>query len=174
MQPSARAAPAAATPSASRERALFVEIQVCRPELAFGRRRLMSLSPENVYAIVRSIPRGKVATYGQIAELAGVASGHRIVARAMRSCPERLPWQRVVGKKDARRGQINIVDPDHAALQRGLLESEGVVFVARGFIPLGRFGWHLDELSSERRKSQRSLSSRRVQRRAKKATRRRS
>jgi methylated-DNA-protein-cysteine methyltransferase related protein len=110
----------------------------------------MSLSPENIYAVVRSIPRGKVATYGQIAELAGVSNGHRIVARAMRSCSERLPWQRVVGKKDARRGQINIEDPDHAALQRGLLEREGVVFDARGFIPLGRFGWRLDEPASGR------------------------
>jgi methylated-DNA-protein-cysteine methyltransferase-like protein len=110
----------------------------------------MSLSPENIYAVVRSIPRGKVATYGQIAGLAGVSNGHRIVARAMRSCPERLPWQRVVGKKDARRGQINIGDPDHAALQRGLLESEGVVFDAAGFIPLGRFGWRLDEPASGR------------------------
>src|SRR5687767_12257578 len=110
----------------------------------------MSLSPENIYAVVRSIPRGKVATYGQIAGLAGVSNGHRIVARAMRSCPERLPWQRVVGKKDARRGQINIGDPDHAALQRGLLESEGVVFDAGGFIPLGRFGWRLDEATSGR------------------------
>jgi methylated-DNA-protein-cysteine methyltransferase-like protein len=110
----------------------------------------MSLSPENIYAVVRSIPRGKVATYGQISELAGVSNGHRIVARAMRSCPERLPWQRVVGKKDARRGQINIGDPDHAALQRGLLEAEGVVFDAGGFIPLGRFGWRLGEPPNER------------------------
>jgi methylated-DNA-protein-cysteine methyltransferase-like protein len=110
----------------------------------------LSLSPENIYAVVRSIPRGKVATYGQIAELAGVSNGHRIVARAMRSCPERLPWQRVVGKKDARRAQINIDDPDHAALQRGLLESEGVAFDAGGFISLGRFGWRLDETASGR------------------------
>lgn len=100
-----------------------------------------SLSPENIYAIVRSIPRGRVATYGQVAELAGASNGHRIVARAMRSCPDRLPWQRVVGKKDARRAQVSIDDPDHASLQRGLLESEGVVFDERGFIPLGRFAW---------------------------------
>lgn len=110
----------------------------------------MSLSPENIYAVVRSIPRGKVATYGQIAELAGVAHGHRIVARAMRTCPERLPWQRVLGKKDARRGKINIEDPDHAALQRGLLESEGVVFDTGGFISLALFGWRLDEPSPAR------------------------
>ena len=91
--------------------------------------------------MVRAIPRGKVATYGQVAELAGISSGHRVAARALRSCPERLPWQRVVGKKDARRGQINIEDPDHAALQRGLLEAEGIVFDVNGFIPLARHGW---------------------------------
>jgi methylated-DNA-protein-cysteine methyltransferase-like protein len=53
-----------------------------------------------------------------------------------------LPWQRVVGKKDARRAQVNIDDPDHAALQRALLESEGVVFDANGCISLREFGWH--------------------------------
>lgn len=90
---------------------------------------------------MRAIPRGKVATYGQVAELAGIRSGHRIAARAMRSCPARLPWQRVVGKKDARRGQISIEDPDHAALQRGLLASEGIVFDVNGYITLARYGW---------------------------------
>jgi methylated-DNA-protein-cysteine methyltransferase-like protein len=131
----------------------------------------MALSPTNIYAVVRSIPRGKVATYGQIAELAGVSNGHRIVARAMRSCPERLPWQRVVGKKDARRGQIAIDDPDHAALQRGLLESEGVVFDANGFIPLARFGWQLDVTSSGRSKMPRAPARGAPKRRAKKPAR---
>ena len=50
--------------------------------------------------------------------LAGIPRGHRRVARAMRFCPSGLPWQRVVGKKDARRAQINIQDPEHAARQR--------------------------------------------------------
>jgi len=94
-----------------------------------------------IYAVVRTIPRGKVATYGQVAELAGIPSGHRVVARALRSCPERLPWQRVVGKKDARRGQISIGDPDHAGLQRARIEAEGVVLDDNGFIPLERYGW---------------------------------
>ena len=94
-----------------------------------------------IYAVVRAIPRGKVATYGQVAELAGIASGHRIAARAMRNCPEPLPWQRVVGKKDARRGQINIGDPDHAGMQRALLEGEGVVLDENGCITLQRYGW---------------------------------
>jgi methylated-DNA-protein-cysteine methyltransferase-like protein len=103
---------------------------------------------QQIYAVVRAIPRGKVATYGQVAELAGIRSGHRIAARAMRSCPERLPWQRVVGKKDARRGQINIEDPDHAALQRGLLASEGIVFDVNGCIALARYGWDVGSTAS--------------------------
>lgn len=94
-----------------------------------------------IHAVVRAIPRGKVATYGEVAELAGIPSGHRVAARVMRTCPERLPWQRVIGKKDARRGQINIEDPEHGALQRALLESEGVVFDGNGFISLGQSGW---------------------------------
>lgn len=94
-----------------------------------------------IYAVVRAIPRGKVATYGQVAELAGIARGHRIAARAMQTCPKGLPWQRVVGKKDARRAQINIQEPDHGALQRALLAQEGVVFDAGGFIVLARSGW---------------------------------
>jgi len=91
--------------------------------------------------VVRTIPRGRVVTYGEVAGLAGIPSGHRVAARAMRSCPEFLPWQRVLGKKDARRGQINIDDPEHAALQRGLLEREGVVFDASGFVSLRDSGW---------------------------------
>ena len=94
-----------------------------------------------IYAVVRSIPRGRVATYGEIAALAGITAGHRIAARAMRSCPEALPWHRVLGKKDARRGQINIEVPEHAALQRALLESERVVFDQNGFVPLREYGW---------------------------------
>jgi len=94
-----------------------------------------------IYEVVAAIPRGRVATYGQVAELAGLPNGHRRVARAMRCCPEKLPWQRVVGRKDARRAQINLLDPEHAAKQRRLLEAERVSFDEAGFIPLRRFGW---------------------------------
>ena len=106
-----------------------------------------------IYAVVRAIPRGKVATYGQVAELAGIPSGHRIAARAMRSCPDELPWQRVVGKKDARRAQINIEEPDHAGLQRALIEAEGVEFDANGFIPLARSGWQPQTLARRKKKA---------------------
>ena len=96
-----------------------------------------------IYKVVKAIPRGRVATYGQVAELAGLPSGHRRVARAMKHCPERLrlPWQRVVGRKDARRAQIAIQDSEHAALQRSLLEAEKVSFDDAGYIVLRRFGW---------------------------------
>ena len=93
-----------------------------------------------IYAVVRAIPRGRVATYGEIAELAGMPRGHRLVARAMRTCPASLPWYRVIGKKDARRGQINIEDDEHARVQRTRLAAEGVEFDANGCIPLRRFG----------------------------------
>jgi methylated-DNA-protein-cysteine methyltransferase-like protein len=94
-----------------------------------------------IYRVIKAIPRGRVATYGQIAELAGILRGHRIVARAMRTCPAGLPWQRVVGKKDARRAQVNLQDAEHARIQRKKLESEGVAFDENGFIVLARFGW---------------------------------
>jgi methylated-DNA-protein-cysteine methyltransferase-like protein len=94
-----------------------------------------------IYAVVRAIPRGRVATYGQIAELIGRHAGHRVVARAMRTCPAGLPWHRVVGRKDARRAQISIGDPEHAALQRARLGREGVVFDAGGWIVLRESGW---------------------------------
>jgi methylated-DNA-protein-cysteine methyltransferase related protein len=94
-----------------------------------------------IYAVVRAIPRGRVLTYGQVAELAGLHSGHRRVARAMKVCPGTLPWQRVVGRKDARRAQVAIQDSEHAALQRSLLKAEKVAFDAAGYIVLRQFGW---------------------------------
>ncbi|MET0340924.1 MAG: MGMT family protein [Polyangiales bacterium] len=94
-----------------------------------------------IYAVVRAIPRGKVATYGQIAELAGIPRGHRVAARAMQVCPAGMPWYRVVGKKDARRARINIQEPEHAALQRARLEAERVTIDDDGCIVLRDFGW---------------------------------
>lgn len=107
-----------------------------RDKAAAGRERTQA-----IYAAVTAIPRGRVATYGQIAELIGIPAGHRLVARAMRCCPPDLPWQRVVGRKDARRAQINLLDAEHAALQRRLLEAERVQFDENGYIVLRRFGW---------------------------------
>jgi|GEM_PF-290838 len=94
-----------------------------------------------IYEVVAAIPRGAVATYGQVAELAGLPRGHRRVAQAMRYCPKGLPWQRVVGRKDARRAQIAIPDSEHASRQRALLKAERIRFDDDGFILLKQFGW---------------------------------
>jgi methylated-DNA-protein-cysteine methyltransferase related protein len=96
-----------------------------------------------IYAVVRRIPRGRVATYGQVAELAGIPGGARVVGAAMRgsgSAP-RLPWQRVVGKRGPATGRIAILDPIGGAVQRQLLEAEGVEISEAGAISLARYGW---------------------------------
>jgi len=126
--------------AAAKEQAQAEEVATLM-EKSSPRRRALEVSATAIYAVVRAIPRGKVATYGQVAELAGIPAGHRVVARAMRDCPARLPWQRVVGRKDARRAQINIHDPEHVAAQRMLLQRDGVEFDAAGCIALARFGW---------------------------------
>ena len=75
---------------------------------------------------VRSIPKGKVATYGQVAAAAGYPLYHRLVARILRSSGESLPWQRVLGAG----GRIKLRGA--AALeQRTRLEMEGVTFHGR-------------------------------------------
>lgn len=96
-----------------------------------------------IYAVVRRIPRGRVATYGQVAELAGLPGGARVAGAAMKvSTPALgLPWHRVVGKRGKRMAGINIHDPVGAAVQRRLLEEEGVEMTDVGAIRLDRFGW---------------------------------
>jgi methylated-DNA-protein-cysteine methyltransferase-like protein len=98
-----------------------------------------------IYAVIRKIPRGHVATYGQVAELAGLPRAARVVGTALRaSTPAQgLPWQRVIGKKSRGRGKISIHDPVGAAMQRSMLEAEGVTFlgVDSDTIDLERFGW---------------------------------
>jgi methylated-DNA-protein-cysteine methyltransferase-like protein len=95
-----------------------------------------------IYAVVRRIPRGKVATYGQIAELAGLPGGARVVGAAMRgSGDQRVPWQRVIGKRAGAVGRIAILDPIGGSVQRQLLEAEGVEVADSGAISLARFGW---------------------------------
>ena len=84
-----------------------------------------------------------MATYGEVADLSGIPLGHRVVAGALRRCPEgeRLPWQRVVGKHGRAHAKLSIQSPDGQDLQRGLLESEGVRFDTDGRIPLRSHGW---------------------------------
>lgn len=93
----------------------------------------------HIWSFVARIPRGRVATYGQIAALAGLGRNARQVGYALHALPENtpVPWQRVVNAS----GGISLPQEDgRYDLQRSLLESEGVVF-AHARIDLGRFGW---------------------------------
>ncbi len=96
-----------------------------------------------VKAVIRRIPKGRVATYGQVAELAGIPGGARIAAAALKtSVPaDQLPWQRVIGKAGKLRGRIAIHDPVGAAIQRELLGDEGVTIGDTGLVALDVFGW---------------------------------
>jgi methylated-DNA-protein-cysteine methyltransferase-like protein len=88
--------------------------------------------------VVSQIPRGRVATYGQIARLAGLAGHARLVGYALHALPAgtSVPWQRVVNAQ----GAISIRSGNPSP-QRRLLESEGIRFDSRGRIPLASFQW---------------------------------
>ena len=95
---------------------------------------------EQVYKVVRRVPRGQVATYGQVAHLLGTPRAARTVGWALASIPKGsdVPWHRVINS----RGFISLGQSSQAAaLQRSLLEEEGVVFDHSGHIPLDRYGW---------------------------------
>jgi methylated-DNA-protein-cysteine methyltransferase-like protein len=116
-------------------------------------RRIMRFtSPPNqqayyaqVWELVRLIPEGKVATYGQIAKMlpppqgveieAYAAFGPRWVGGAMANCPDDVPWQRVINSK----GEIS--QRPGAQRQKELLLEEGVVFNEKGRIDLKKYGW---------------------------------
>ena len=92
-----------------------------------------------IYAAVRRIPRGRVATYGQIAELAGLGGHARQVGYALAALDgDRLPWHRVVNA----RGEVSPrARPGAEDEQRARLEAEGIVFDASGRLDLGRWRW---------------------------------
>ena len=97
---------------------------------------------DRIHATVMSIPVGRVATYGQVAEEAGLPRRARLVGTALRHLREDsgVPWHRVVNAK----GQISDRPrPDAAGEQRILLEDEGVEFMTSGRIDLNIFGWRL-------------------------------
>ncbi len=92
-----------------------------------------------IYDVIARIPKGRVATYGQIASLAGMSGRARQVGYALAATPEELdlPWQRVINAQ----GRISPrAHTKFHQLQRLLLEEEGIVF-AGDRIDLGRFGW---------------------------------
>jgi len=95
-----------------------------------------------IYTVVKRIPRGRVATYGQIATLAGLDGHARQVGYALHALPggSGVPWHRVVNSfgEVSRRS-----DSDSDELQAELLRAEGVEFGTDGRIDLRRFRWRV-------------------------------
>jgi TDG/mug DNA glycosylase family protein len=101
------------------------------------------MSYARIYAVVRRIPPGRVASYGQVARLAGLPGHARQVGYALAALrgESDLPWQRVINA----RGEVSLRRaPGYEDLQRALLEREGVSFDAKGRVSLARFGWQPD------------------------------
>jgi len=95
---------------------------------------------ELIWRVVRRIPEGRVATYGQVAALAGLPRAARQVGYALHVLPDGsdVPWQRVVNA----RGEVSERrDFDGAPRQRARLEDEGIEFDGRGRIDLARYRW---------------------------------
>jgi methylated-DNA-protein-cysteine methyltransferase-like protein len=111
-------------------------------DVATGRDPSVSVGPTQdsftarAAELIRSIPKGRVATYGQIAGMAGDPRGAREVVRALHT-QKGLPWHRVL----AAGGRITLPGGG-GALQRKLLEAEGVKFRADGTVSLSDYGWH--------------------------------
>jgi methylated-DNA-protein-cysteine methyltransferase-like protein len=95
---------------------------------------------EKIYDVVRRIPRGRVATYGQVASLAGLPGHARQVGYALHGAGDErgLPWQRVINAK----GEVSSrSEVGFDQIQRQLLEREGVCFDDRGRVSLERYQW---------------------------------
>jgi methylated-DNA-protein-cysteine methyltransferase-like protein len=97
-------------------------------------------SYQRIYAVVRQIPRGRVATYGQIASLAGLEGHARQVGYALHALPQEttVPWHRVV---NATGGISRRSLPGGELVQRMLLEREGVRLSPLGRVSLARTRW---------------------------------
>ena len=94
---------------------------------------------ERIVAVLKRIPKGKVASYGQIAALAGSPRGARQVVRVLHTLSDRekLPWHRVVD----RTGRISLPMEGHGFHQAALLRKEKVAVSQRGAIPMEIHGW---------------------------------
>ena len=94
---------------------------------------------QRVKDIIKKIPEGKVATYGQIAVCAGSPRAARQVVRILHSSSrkDKLPWHRVINRK----GQISLKPNSGYEIQKGLLEKEGVTFDKNDTVDFNRYLW---------------------------------
>lgn len=94
---------------------------------------------QEIINIIKSIPYGKVATYGQVAKLAGYSNGARIVVRILHTCSVKydLKWYRIVNAK----GEIALPIYNGADEQKELLLQEGVSFLSEYQVDLAKHLW---------------------------------
>jgi len=87
---------------------------------------------ENVKNVVKNIPEGKVISYGQVAALSGNYKASRQVSKILKkySDSDQLPWHRVINSK----GSISLPEHMGGLIQRGLLETEGIIFKKNGTV----------------------------------------
>lgn len=90
---------------------------------------------EQVYALVRAVPEGRVISYGQIAAMLGRPRAARMVGWAMRCSPDDVPWQRVV------MADGTVAGGDFAGLRRAMLREEGVTFLPDGRVDMEKCRW---------------------------------
>lgn len=95
---------------------------------------------DRIYEVIRRIPRGRVATYGQIAELAGIPGQPRRIGYALSALPadSGIPWHRVINAQ----GRISFpAGSGPEKLQRRLLKQDGIAFDSTRRISLSLFRW---------------------------------
>ena len=100
----------------------------------------MANSFERIYAVVKKIPRGTVASYGQVALLAGNPRWARVVGYALHvnPDPEGIPCYRVVTKDGRTSSAFAFGGAD---IQRALLEADGIEFTEDGRVDMAKYGW---------------------------------
>jgi methylated-DNA-protein-cysteine methyltransferase related protein len=100
------------------------------------------IKAQKIWSTVCMVPKGKVASYGQIADLAGLPGRARLVGNVLAFAPKKinLPWYRILRST----GQLAfLVGSKEAETQKGLLQDEGVI-VLNGRVKLNQFGWKPD------------------------------
>ena len=94
---------------------------------------------QKIWLVISEIPAGKVATYGQVAEMAGLGAGARVVGSVLGQLPpgSQIPWHRVINSK----GEISFpVTSSRHKTQKELLEQEGIVFIGNR-LSLKEYRW---------------------------------